>query len=108
MRSSPLILLCLLRSLVEVHSQTQYPYISFMGQTLSNHAYVNLSLVGKDVSGNDSVQCHTDLVICCRRNQGVHRGDWIPPGSEERLLFSGDNGDIYESRGTQRVDLRRI
>ena len=90
-------------SLVEVHSQTA-PYVSFMGEILPNYAYVDLSLVGNDFSGSDSVQCHTDLVTCCSGGQGVHRGDWIPPGSEERLPFS--HADIYESRRDQRVDLR--
>ena len=32
-----------------------------MGQTLANHSYVDLSLVGEDVWGSDSVKCHTDL-----------------------------------------------
>ena len=73
-------LLCLLWSLVEVHSQTQYPYVSFMGLNLPNHAYVDLSLVGNDDSDSDSVQCHTDLSTCCTGAQGEHRGDWIPPG----------------------------
>ena len=81
------VLLCLLWSLVEVHSQTQYPYVSFMGETLPNHAYVDLSLVGNDDSGSDSVQCHTDLSTCCTVAQGNHRGDWVPPGSEETLPF---------------------
>ena len=105
MRGTSLLLLCLLWSLVEVHSQTA-SYISFMGETLPNHAYVNLSLVGNDTSGSDSVQCHTDLSTCCRSVQGPHRGDWFAPGSEMRLpLFVGD--DIYEIRGAQRVDFRR-
>ena len=76
-----------------------------MGETLSNHAYVDLNLVGNDDSG--SVQCHTDLVTCCLGSEGIHRGDWIPPDSEERLPFHGDGSDIYESRSPQRVDLRR-
>ena len=102
---------------MEVHSQTEYPYVSFMGETLPNHAYVNLSLVGNDTSGSDSVRCHTDLVTCCHKYQGIHRGDWIPPGSEKRLSFYyvGFNAttyiittdDIYEARGSQRVDIRR-
>ena len=92
---------------MEVHSQTEYPYVSFMGETLPNHAYVDLSLVGNDGSGSDSVQCHTDLDSCCTMTQGAHRGDWIPPGSEMRLPFSGEEGDIYEVRGEQRVDIRR-
>ena len=100
-------LLCLLWSLVEVHSQTEYPYVSFMGKTLPNHAYVDLSLVGNDDSGSDSVQCHTDLSTCCTGTQGEHRGDWIPPGSDQTLPFSSDStAGIYEVHGAQRVDLR--
>ena len=102
---TPLLLLCHLWSLAEVHSQTEYPCISFMGETLPNHAYVNLSLVGS--SGSDSVQCHTDLGTCCNSPQGVHRGDWIAPDSDSRLPFITDaSADIYEVRGAQRVDLR--
>ena len=108
MRLSPLLLLCLLWSLVEVHSQTEYPYVSFMGETLPNHAYVDLSLVGNDDSGIDSVQCHTDLSTCCSDAQGEHRGDWIPPGSEDGLpLLTDASADVYEVCGAQRVDLRR-
>ena len=69
------ILLCLLLSLVEVQSQTEYPYISFEGNNLSNHSYVDLSQVGNDFMGSDSdtVQCHTDLSTCCR-NSTVETG----------------------------------
>ena len=73
------VLLCLLCSLVEVHSQTEYPYVSFKGVILPNNAYVDLSLVGNDDSGSDSVQCHTNLDTCCSDAQGDYRGDWIPP-----------------------------
>ena len=75
-----------------------------MGETLPNHAYVNLSLVGND--GSDSVQCHTDLSTCCSGAQGLDRGDWYFP-SGDRVGFSPDPGDIYESRTAQRVELRR-
>ena len=85
-----------------VNSQS-FPYVSFMGQTLDNHSYVNLSLVGYDDSGSDSVQCITDLGICCTNTEGPHRGDWFFPAGT-RLPFSGD---IFESRGHRRVDLRR-
>ena len=109
MRSSPLLLLCLLWSLVEVHSQTEYPYVSFIGGSeiaLPNHAYVNLSLVGE--YGNVSVRCHTDLGTCCSEAEGDHRGDWIPPGSEESLPLSSDtSADIYQVQGDRRVILRR-
>ena len=101
---TPLLLLCLLWSLVEVHSQTA-PYVSFMGETLPNHAYVNLSLVGS--SGSDSVQCHTDLDNCCTVAQGQQRGDWNAPGSDIRLPFLDTSAAIYEVRGAQRVDIRR-
>ena len=96
------LLLCLLSALVEVHSQT-VPYVSFMGANLTNHSYVDLTLVGRPEDGGDSVQCHTDLVSCCGGGQGADRGDWYFPNGD-RLQF---NGDIYESRPAQRVDLRR-
>ena len=54
--------LSLLWSLVESNSQT-FPYVSFMGQTLANHSYVDLSLVGIPKNGGDSAQCHTDLAL---------------------------------------------
>ena len=99
------LLLSLLWSLVEVSSQQTFPYVSFMGQTLANHSYVDLSLVGDDASGSDSVQCHTDLSTCCSSNDGNHRGDWYFPNGN-RLPFAGD-GDIFEQRVAQRVDIRR-
>ena len=97
-------LLSLLWSLVEVHSQS-FPYVSFMSQTLANHSYVDISEVGNVLSGSDSVQCHTYLSTCCASDQGIHRGDWYFPDGT-RLPFLGD-GDIYEQRVAQRVDLRR-
>ena len=83
-----------------------FPYVSFMGQTLANHSYVDLSLVGRNDSGSDNVQCLTDLITCCSRAQGSHRGDWYIPNGD-RLLFSGSSATIFESRVHQRVDLRR-
>ena len=80
----------------------KFPYVSFNGQTLANHSYVNLSLVGSDISGSDSVQCITDLGTCCTSNQGGYRGDWYFPDGT-RLPFSGD---ISEHRGVKRVELR--
>ena len=97
-------LLSLLWSLVEVHSQT-FPYVSFNGQTLANHSYVDLSLVGNDSSGSDSVQCHTDLNTCCSRTDGYNRGDWYFPNGT-RLPFAREDR-MFETRGAQRVDLRR-
>ena len=98
------LLLILLWSLVEVHSQT-VPYVSFMGETLPNHAFVDLSLVGNAIDGSDSVHCHTDLSTCCGGAQGSDRGDWYFP-SGDRLPFNSPDV-VYQSRAGQRVDLRR-
>ena len=48
--------LLLLLSLVELHCQQTVPFVSFMGQTLVNNSYVDLSQVGKNSSGSDNVQ----------------------------------------------------
>ena len=93
--------LSLLWSLV---NSLTFPYVSFKGQTLANHSYVDFSLVGPLKTGSDSVQCHTDLTTCCTGGQGIHRGDWYFPNGT-RLPFSP--AAIHESRGKKRVDLRR-
>ena len=76
-----------------------------MGETLANHSYVDLSLVGNDGSGSDSVQCHTDLNTCCSGAQGSHRGDWFFPNGSQ-LPLSGSGIAISQQHGAQRVDLR--
>ena len=100
MRVSPLLVLPLLWSLTL--SQHTVPYLSFMGQTLADHSWVDISQVG---SGSNSVQCHTDLSTCCSGQQGSHRGDWYFPNGDRLPL--PDGSDIVESRLAQRVDLRR-
>ena len=102
------VLLCLLWFLVEAQSQT-VPYVTLLGNTLSNHSYVDLSQVGDDYTGSDSntVQCHTDLSTCCRSDYGPHRGDWFPPGSETRLPWHSEPGDIFEDRQEMVVHIRR-
>ena len=79
--------------LVEV--QSEYPYISLMGTTLSNHSYVDLSQVDeyRFGSNSDTVQCHTYLTTCCCANKNIGipgRGDWFAPGSDTRLPFGGE------------------
>ena len=103
MKSVVVVVLALLQSVAR--SQT-FPHVSFKGQTLANHSYVDLSKVGKDGSGSDSIQCITDLTTCCSGPQGFHRGDWYFPDGT-RLPFSSSPGKIFESRGPQRVDLHR-
>ena len=94
--------LSLLWSLVDSNSQT-FPYVSFMGQILANHSYVDFSLVGPLSNGSDSVQCNTDLTTCCSGRQGIHRGDWYFPNGT-RLPYGP--AAIHESREKKRVDLR--
>ena len=94
-------------SLVEAnHSQT-IPYVSFMGDTLPNHAYVDLTTVGNNISpSGDTVRCHTDLTTCCTGGQGVHRGDWYFSYGAALDNINGVD-DINRSRGAQVVHLRR-
>ena len=102
-----LLLLSLLWCLVEVRSQNEYPYVSFMGEDLPNHAYVDLTQVGDDDSDpGNTVRCHTDLNTCCTSSQGLNHGDWYFPDGERLMIFPGVS-DIYESRGDQRVDVHR-
>ena len=89
--------------LVEVTVYCQnFPYVSFMGQTLANHSYVDLGQVG--TTDANSLMCHTDLATCCSSTQGPYRGDWFFPNGT-RLSLSGV---VYESRSPQLVQLRRM
>ena len=72
------VLLFLLWSLVEVHSQTA-PYLTFMGETLPDHSYVDLSALGELDNVDDHVVCHTDLTSCCGGDDFYDRGFWFFP-----------------------------
>ena len=102
------VLLCLLLwSLVEVHSQTEFPYVSFLGETLPNHAFVNLTLVGDDDGDpGNTVRCITDLYSCCAGYVGQHRGDWYFPNGT-RLPFISNTATFFETRGEEQVDIHR-
>ena len=98
--------LFLLLSVVEVHSQT-VPYVSFMGDILTNHAYVDLTTVGGNISASgDTVRCQTDLETCCSAPQGIHRGDWYYPDGDI-LRFTGAGDDIVMDREPQEVHILR-
>lgn len=89
---------------VFVECQPQAPYVSFMGEIVSNHAYIDINQIGE---GANSLRCHTDLVTCCSANQGsVHRGSWLFP-NDTVIPFIYQNDSIYMKRSDQRVDLRR-
>ena len=101
-----LLLLCLLWSLVEVHSQTT-PFLTFNGSVIPNHAYVDLSLMmypGDDDTTADistTVICHTDLTTCCRGDDGGDQGDWFFPDGVNTLPGAGSN-NFYSHPITQR------
>ena len=95
-----------LLSLVEVHCQQTFPYVSFMGQSLADHSYVDLSTVGSANDNSDGVVCHSDLGPCCSPSQGIHRGDWYFPDGD-RLPFIGSSVPIGEGRTAQIVVIRR-
>ena len=104
MKSAVLYLLCIL---VEVYSQTA-PYITFMGETLQNHSYVDLNLVGEADDGSDSVQCHTDLDTSTTTDS-QHTGHWYHtgPNAEWSQLPTGGK-PLYEVHSAHRVDLRHL
>ena len=100
------VVLVLILSLVEVHSQTA-PYVSFMGVNLLNHAYVDLTTVEEDIGDpGNTVRCHTDLTTCCSGGEGGHRGSWYFPDGEE-LQFTSSSDDIVMDREPQEVHILR-
>ena len=102
-------LLSLLWSLVD--SQTEFPHVSFRGESLPNHGYVDLGLVGdpeNSTSSGDAVQCHTDIWTCCSADEGgIRTGGWHFPDGAKVLFASDRTADIHSQRTAQRVDLRR-
>ena len=97
MRRMSLLLLCLLWSLMEVHSQSPpAPYLTFNDSVIPNHAYVNLSLMmypGKDDATADistTVICHTDLATCCS-GDGLDLSEWYFPDGTRLPGAGSDN-----------------
>ena len=87
------LLLCLLSALVEVHSLTA-PYLSFMGNNIPNHGYLDLNTV---TGGNGELRCNTDLVTCCTSDQGDDRGNWyFPSGNELGYSTAVSKGENYQ------------
>ena len=91
--------------LAVAQSQRDFPYISFMGDILPNHAFVDLELVG--TTENNSVICHTDLPTCCTSAQGPDRGDWYFPDGAILPPANETNGSVYEVHLAQQVQLGR-
>ena len=91
MKGMAVALLLLLGLFLSLANSQNFPHVSFSGQTLANHSYVDISLVGSDPSGSDSVQCITDLVTCCSGAQGPHRGDWRFPDGTKLYQLVGEH-----------------
>ena len=112
--SAMFVLLCLLWSLVEVHSQTA-PYLTFNDSVIRNNSYVDLSLMmypGNDDDTADissTVICHTDLTGCCGGADG--HGEWFFPDGSPVPGAGSDNGNqrsiAVRRLSTQRVRLQR-
>ena len=104
------VLLFLLWSLVEVHSQTA-PYLTFMGETLPDHSYVDLSALGEIDNVDDHVVCHTDLASCCGGIGFDDRGYWYFPNGTVLPGVAGGPGaatnPIVLMRDIQLVSLIR-
>ena len=115
--SISLLLLCLLWSLVEVHSQPPpAPYLTFNDSVIPNNSYVDLSLMmypgNDDVNDTSStVICHTDLTTCCRGYDGGDGGDWYFPdgGPLPRAGIRNENQQhpIAQRKLNQLVRLQR-
>ena len=82
--------------LLEVDSQFPSLSVTFLGQTLPNHSFVDINDVGNSNDGSDSVQCLTGSL--------TNRG-WIFPNGT-RLPESNRNG-LYQQRLESQVYLRR-
>ena len=107
------LLLFLLWSLVEVHSQTPpAPYLTFMGETLPNHSYVDLSALRELDNEDGHVVCHTDLTTCCGGSGFDDRGFWYSPAGDVLPEAAGGTGAatnpiVMMRLNTQRVSLIR-
>ena len=105
------VLLFLLWSLVEVHSQTSLaPYLTFMGEILPDHSYVDLSALGEFDNEDDHVVCHTDLTTCCGGDDRDDRGYWYFPNGDVLPGAVGSGAatnPIVLMRGPQIVRLLR-
>ena len=113
MQSTSLLLLCLLWSLVEVHSQTA-PYLTFNDNVIPNHAYVDLSLMmypgNNDTTADISstVICHTDLTTCCNAASGPDQGDWYFPDGTGLPGAGSNNVRSHPIAQRQRNQLVRL
>ena len=74
-------LFCVAKLVALLHRK--HTTMAFNNHRNKNHSYVDLTLVGEDISDpGNTVRCHSDLETCCTRDVGDHRGSWFfPDGS---------------------------
>ena len=78
---------------VVVQAQSDALYVSFMGQTLANNAYVDLESISSSVNG--SVQCHTGLSSCCINVSWFFpNGDMVNTSEAVGIYQVYDNGQV--------------
>ena len=101
-----LLLSLLFCCLIELHCEDSHeisiPYLSFKDQNLSNNSYVNITKIGGEMYGSDSIRCRSELENCCQ-TAGLLSGSWSYPNGSDL----GGPEDIYQSRGNMTADLRR-
>lgn len=86
--SSLLFLIFVLSTVNVVCQEPAAPYITFKGNILQNHSYVDFFEIGR--SAINGVQCHTDLTTCCNSKYGSHggSGQWYTPRGREIRTYS--------------------
>ena len=77
-----------------------FPYITFVGQTLPNNAYISFSRLelGGFNDGNGII-CHTDASYCCSSNTA----EWIFPNGS----YVEQDGVLESAKLKKRVELQR-
>ena len=110
MRRVLLLVVCLLCQLAEAHFPSEFPVVSFMGEALPNHTYLDITLVGRRNQGREPLLCHTDLNSCCSSDQGpIHRGDWYFPSGGTTNVKDGKMQvsllDVDSQSGMYRCDI---
>lgn len=86
-----------------IYTLTNVPYISFNGERLPDHSYLDIRRLGDAANGSNVLQCHTDLETCCGDSEDMqHTGEWILPNG----LVVGPSDARFNVRIlSQRIDL---
>ena len=92
---------------MEYHLSTGDLWFSLRNTTYQNNSIMMLENIGE---GDDALLCVTNLTACCRPpytgEMGLALGNWFFPNGT-RVPSSGDQWDIYRSRGQMVIRLHR-